>query len=53
MPFVCLGVGVVVVLGLIIVLKVNAFIALITAAITVSLLAPGEFHELYWESLAS
>lgn len=38
---VCLVAGVAVVLGLIIVLKVNAFIALITAAIVVSLLAPG------------
>ena len=38
-----LAVGIVVVLGLIIGLKVNAFIALITAAIVVSLMAPGEW----------
>ncbi len=41
MPFVCLAAGVATVLGLIIVLKVNAFIALISAAIVVSLLAAG------------
>jgi len=40
-PLVCLGVGIVVVLGLIIGFRVNAFIALILAAITVSLMAPG------------
>ena len=38
-----LAVGIVVVLGLIIGLKVNAFIALITAAIVVSLMAPGDW----------
>ncbi|MCA9122774.1 MAG: gluconate permease [Planctomycetaceae bacterium] len=42
-PFVRLGVGVAVVLGLIIALKVNAFIALISAAIVVSLMSPGPF----------
>jgi GntP family gluconate:H+ symporter len=41
-PLITLGVGIVIVLGLIIVLKVNAFIALITAAIVVSLMAPGD-----------
>ena len=38
-----LAVGIVVVLGLIIGMKVNAFIALITAAIVVSLMAPGDW----------
>ncbi|MEO8497828.1 MAG: SLC13 family permease, partial [Planctomycetota bacterium] len=42
-PFVRLGVGVALVLGLIIALKVNAFIALISAAIVVSLMSPGPF----------
>ena len=41
-PMITLGVGIAIVLGLIIVLKVNAYIALITAAIVVSLMAPGE-----------
>ncbi len=40
-PMVCLGVGIATVLGLIIALKVNAFIALISAAMIVSLMAPG------------
>ncbi|MEQ8788983.1 MAG: SLC13 family permease [Pirellulaceae bacterium] len=40
-PMITLGVGIAVVLGLIILLKVNAFIALISAAIVVSLMAPG------------
>ena len=44
-PVLILGVGVVVVIGLIIVLRVNAFIALISAAIIVSLLAPGELAD--------
>jgi GntP family gluconate:H+ symporter len=44
-PVLILVVGVVVVIGLIIVLRVNAFIALITAAMIVSLLAPGEFSD--------
>ncbi len=44
-PLLILGVGIVVVIGLIIVLRVHAFIALISAAIIVSLLAPGEFAE--------
>ena len=41
-PLITLGVGIAIVLGLIIVLKVNAFIALITAAMVVSLMAPGD-----------
>lgn len=41
-PLVILGLGIATVLGLILVLRVNAFLALITAAILVSLLAPGE-----------
>lgn len=40
-PFLILLVGLVVVLGLIIGLRVNAFLALISAALVVSLLAPG------------
>ena len=44
-PLVILVIGIAVVLGLIIVLKVNAFIALISAAIVVSLLAPGALAE--------
>jgi len=44
-PLVILIIGVVVVIGLIIVLRVHAFIALITTAILVSLLAPGELSE--------
>jgi H+/gluconate symporter-like permease len=45
LPMICLGVGIATVLGLIIVLKVNAFIALISAAMIVSLIAPGEIAE--------
>ena len=40
-PLVILIVGIVTVLGLIIVLRLNAFLALITAALIVSLMAPG------------
>ncbi|MEO1728845.1 MAG: gluconate permease, partial [Bacteroidota bacterium] len=40
-PFLILLIGLVVVLGLIIGLRLNAFLALITAALVVSLLAPG------------
>jgi GntP family gluconate:H+ symporter len=43
-PFIRLGVGVALVLGLIIALKINAFIALISAAIVVSLMSPGPFY---------
>jgi GntP family gluconate:H+ symporter len=41
-PLIILAIGIVTVIGMIIVLRINAFIALITAAIVVSLLAPGE-----------
>ena len=41
-PLVCLAVGILIVLGLIIGFKINAFIALITAAIVVSLMAGGD-----------
>jgi GntP family gluconate:H+ symporter len=44
-PLLILGVGILVVLGLIIGMKINAFIALITAAMVVSLLAPGPWAE--------
>ena len=40
-PVVILVIGIVTVIGMIIVLRVNAFIALITAAMLVSLLSPG------------
>lgn len=40
-PLVILIVGIVTVLGMIIVLRLNAFLALITAALVVSLMAPG------------
>ncbi len=39
-PFVILGIGIAIVIGMIIFLKINAFLALITAAMVVSLLAP-------------
>ncbi|MBI1370088.1 MAG: gluconate permease [Planctomycetes bacterium] len=42
-PLFILIVGVVIVIGMIVALRVNAFIALITAAIVVSLMAPGEW----------
>jgi GntP family gluconate:H+ symporter len=41
-PLITLGVGIALVLGLIILFKVNAFLALITAAIAVSLMAEGD-----------
>lgn len=41
-PLLTLAVGVATVIGMIMVLRINAFIALITAAIVVSLMAPGE-----------
>ena len=44
-PLVILGIGVFVVLAMIIVLRINAFLALISAAVIVSMLAPGEFTE--------
>ncbi len=44
-PLVILLIGIVTVVGMIIVLRVNAFIALITAAMVVSLLSAGELAE--------
>ncbi|NQT17032.1 MAG: gluconate permease, partial [Planctomycetes bacterium] len=44
-PLVILLIGIVTVVGMIIVLRVNAFIALITAAMVVSLLSAGELGE--------
>lgn len=43
MPLIILAIGIAVVLGMIVVLRVNAFLALITAAVVVSMLAPGAF----------
>jgi len=42
-PLVILLIGVVVIISMVIILRINAFIALITAAIVVSLLSPGEW----------
>jgi H+/gluconate symporter-like permease len=44
-PLLILGVGIIAVIGLIVFLRVNAFLALIAAAMLVSLLAPGELSE--------
>ena len=44
-PFVVLLVGVAVVIGMIIGLRINAFIALITAALVVSFMAPGDIAD--------
>lgn len=44
-PLAILAVGIAIVLGLIILLKVNAFIALISAAMVVSLLSPGAISD--------
>jgi GntP family gluconate:H+ symporter len=44
-PLIILAIGVAVVIGMIVVLRINAFLALITAAIVVSLLAPGDLSE--------
>lgn len=44
-PFVILIIGMTTVIGMIIGLRINAFVALITAALVVSLLAPGETAE--------
>jgi len=44
-PFVILAIGIVTVVGMIVVLRVNAFVALITAAIVVSLLSAGELGD--------
>ncbi len=44
-PLLILIIGIVIVIGMIIVLRVNAFIALITAAMVVSILSPGVLSE--------
>jgi len=44
-PVIILLIGIAVLIAMIIVLRVNAFVALITAAILVSLLSPGELSE--------
>lgn len=44
-PLIILAIGVAVVIGMIVVLRINAFLALITAAMVVSLLAPGDLSE--------
>jgi len=44
-PFLMVAVGIAVVLGMIIVMRINAFIALICAALVVSFMAPGEWNE--------
>jgi GntP family gluconate:H+ symporter len=44
-PLLILGIGVATVIGMIVVLRINAFIALISAALIVSLLAPGPLAE--------
>jgi len=44
-PLLILAIGVAVVLGMIIALRMNAFLALITAAMVVSLLSPGELAD--------
>ena len=44
-PLVILAIGVAVVIGMIVVLRINAFLALITAAMVVSLLGPGELSD--------
>ncbi len=44
-PVVILIIGVTLLIAMIIVLRVNAFVALITAAIIISLLAPGDFAD--------
>ena len=44
-PLIILAVGIAIVIGMIVVLRINAFLALITAALVVSMLAPGDFSE--------
>ena len=44
-PLIILAIGIITVIGMIIVLRVNAFIALITAAILVSLLSAGDWGD--------
>ncbi|QDT38932.1 GntP family permease [Stratiformator vulcanicus] len=41
-PLIVLAIGIAIVLGMILALRINAFLALLTAAFVVSLLAPGE-----------
>jgi GntP family gluconate:H+ symporter len=42
-PMLILAIGIATVIGMIVVLRINAFIALITAALVVSILSPGEW----------
>ncbi len=44
-PLLILGIGVAIVIGMIVLLRINAFIALISAALIVSMLAPGPLSE--------
>jgi len=44
-PLLILGIGITIVIGMIVVLRINAFIALISAALIVSILAPGPLAE--------
>lgn len=44
-PLFVLAVGLLVVIGGIVALRINAFMSLITAAITVSLMSPGDWDE--------
>jgi len=44
-PLIVLIIGIAIVIGMIVVLRINAFLALITAAIVVSLMAPGPFAD--------
>ena len=44
-PWLILGVGVATIVGLIVVARANAFVALIAAALVVSILAPGDNAE--------
>jgi len=44
-PLLILGIGITIVIGMIVVLRINAFIALISAALVVSMLAPGPLAE--------
>ena len=44
-PLITLLVGLVIVIGMIVFIRINAFLALITAALVVSLLAPGDLSE--------
>ena len=44
-PLLILGIGITIVIGMIVVLRINAFIALTSAALVVSMLAPGPLAE--------